>query len=159
MQETEKTLEKQPERQLSATCTLTTRIDRETQKRLQTESAALNLPVSTYAASMIKECWQLREKVNTLQDVELLPKPDVSDANKQAVDLEKLSARLDESLNNETAASMQQFKALVYLRSRFRGYTDEQLIAAALMNVAANETAFLFVTDYSTTLKKISHEA
>ncbi|PSJ72372.1 hypothetical protein C7N43_34510 [Sphingobacteriales bacterium UPWRP_1] len=162
MEEIEKTPEKQPEKRLPATCTVTARIDRDCYKRLQTESETRNLPVSTYAASMIKECWQLRETANMLkQPVEnaenaALPQPEPEpNANR----MKQIAANLDAALAKETALSLKLHNALTYLSGKHPNYTPEQLMAACILNVFENETALLFVTELKHTLKTMPHEA
>lgn len=146
-----------PEKKHPKTATFTARIDYGSYTRLAEEAEDKNLPLSTYATSMIKECWQRRETKNALPDVEPMPKPDAkpdvsSTAKTDAA--KKEGATLAKALQN-----LDSQKAMDFLRTRFKDYTDAQLIAAALMNVAANEAAFLFLTDFATTLKKLPHEA
>ncbi|HRI28540.1 MAG TPA: hypothetical protein PK239_14745 [Chitinophagales bacterium] len=152
-----------------APATFTARIDRQSYNRLQTESEERNLPLSTYAASMIKECWALRARAETIKpenrenevnsflpDVkqpDSAPAPDVNAA-------EPVKAAIAAVMKQETHLSSALQKAMAYLRGKFPKYTDEQIMTACILNAAENQAALLFVTDLKHTLKKmLPHEA
>lgn len=147
-----------------ASATLTARIDRPSYERLQQESDTLNLPVGTYAVSLIKEAWQWRQK-QAKPDKETTPDA-LPDAGVTLPD--ETPPAPDASLPDETPATATEKtnlpplaeKALTYLQGKYPAYTAEQLIAAALINVAANDAALIFVTDFKHSLKKLpKHEA
>lgn len=149
-----------PEKKHPKTATFTARIDYPSYTRLADEAEDHNLPLSTYATSVIKECWKRREAEKAAPDVDSTPKAKLPDAKPNANGSAQTEAAKKEGANLAKAPqSLDGIKALEFLRTRFKSYTDAQLIAAALMNVAANESAFLFLTDFSTTLKKLPHEA
>lgn len=155
-----------------APATFTARIDRQSYDRLQAESEERNLPLSTYAASMIKECWTLRARTETIKpenrenevnsflpDVkqpDSTPAPDAPDTHPA----EPVKAAIAAVMKQETHLSSTLQKAMAYLRGKFPKYTDEQIMTACILNAAENQAALLFVTDLKHTLKKmLPHEA
>lgn len=160
MEKNTQTPEKKP-----APATFTARIDRPSYERLQAESEERNIPLSTYAASMIKECWTLRARAETMK-----PETKQSEVNPVLPDEKQPDAVPAPNAPDDTnyqqpapvwTAPTKAAGALVWLQKRYPQLSEADLIAAALINVYDNERTWLFLDEFKKTVKKHfpTHEA